>query len=43
MYAGQAGLRAPLRVIEISRDAYGRMRQLCKIGTACIGAGLRRK
>ena len=43
MYADHVGLGAPLRLFEISRDAYGRMRQLCKIDTACIGAGLRRK
>ena len=43
MYADQAGLGVALRLIEISRDTYGRMRQLCEIDTRRFGAGLRRK
>ena len=43
MYADHVGLGVPLRLIEISRDAYGRMRQLCEIDTRRVGAGLRRK
>jgi hypothetical protein len=43
MYADQVGLRVALRLIEISRDTYRRMRQLCEIGTRRFGARLRRK
>jgi hypothetical protein len=43
MYADQAGLGVAVRLVEISRDTNRRMRQLCEINTACIGAGLRRK
>ena len=43
MYADHVGLRVALRLIEISRDTYGRMRQLCEIDARRFGAGLRRK
>jgi hypothetical protein len=43
MYADHVGLRVALRFIEISRDSYRRMRQLCEIDTRRFGAGLRRK
>ena len=43
MYADHVGLRVALRLIEISRDTYGRMRQLCDIDARRFGAGLRRK
>ena len=40
MYADQVGLRVALRLIEISRDTYGRMRQLCGVNTGCLGASV---
>ena len=43
MDADYVGLGAPLRLIEISRDTDGRMRQLCEIDARRFGAGLRRK
>ena len=43
MYADHVGLRVALRLIEISRDTYGRMRQLCEIDARRFGTGLRRK
>jgi hypothetical protein len=43
MNADHVGLRAALRLIEISRDTDGRMRQLYEIDARRFGAGLRRK
>ena len=42
MYADHIGLRVALRLIEISRDLDGGMRQFYEIDARCFGARLRR-
>ena len=38
--ASQIGLRGPLHIVEITRNAYGRVRQLCRIDAGRLSAGM---